>query len=81
MCREEYLSQVKIISVKKMQKYPRKATGNMKNIEKIHQERTERVEAVCEKYNHTIPKPISDLFLFEMKNSLAWCRIPKVTGT
>ena len=76
MCKEEYLSQVNL-----MHRPPNKVTGNM-NVEKVQKERIERVEAVCEKYKTArlgySPTPISQSYIFDMKNGFAWGKHAKV---
>ena len=82
LCREEYLSQDKVRPVNLNNMGP-KATGTMKDMEKVHKKRIERVEAVCEKYkiSHQYsvnPTEIWKSFIFDTNNGFAWCKNAKV---
>ena len=82
LCREEYLSQDKVRPVYLNNKGP-KATGTMKDMERVHKKRIERVEAVCEKYKishqySVSPTEIWKSFIFDTNNGFAWCKNAKV---
>ena len=79
LCKKKYLKlpQRKLLHV-------RDYDGMMQR-EIIYKKRNEQLKAVCEKYKEIgifqdtckfTPHP--DPFLFDVKNHLAWCRIPKV---
>ena len=56
----------------------------MKNMEKLHKKRIERIEAVCEKYKKSrrgySPTPrLGASFVFDVNNGFAWCYVPKVS--
>ena len=58
----------------------------MKNMEKMHEKRIKRVEAVCEKYKTArhgySPTPsLNASFLFDVKNGFAWCKNSKVINS
>ena len=84
MCREEYLSQGKVRPVNLNHSRGPKATETMKDVEKVHKKRIERVEAVCEKYKASrrgySPSSIEiwESFIFDTNNGFAWCKLSKV---